>query len=220
MNHQTAIRLGVVSGAHLLVIGALLHTVQTAPPVPPKEITVTLETPAPLPVVAPPQPKPKIQPPPPQPAPRPVVKHQPVPKPIAPIPVAKPNEVATEPQQPKAEPTAAPAPVAPPAPPRPAEPAPVTQPRVEASASGNRQPVYPAISRKLAEEGVVMLEVYVRVDGLVGDIRVKQSSGYSRLDNAALDAVRKWKFTPAKQGGQPIAMWYGLPVRFSLVDAQ
>ncbi|GAB7128495.1 hypothetical protein JCM19000A_30020 [Silvimonas sp. JCM 19000] len=216
MNHQTAIRLGVVSGAHLLVIGALLHTVQATPPVPPKEIIVTLETPAPLPVVAPPQPKPKIQPPPPQPQPRPVVKHQPVLKPIAPIPVARPDEVATEPQQPKAEPVAPPTPAAPPAPARPAEPAPISQPRVDANANGNVKPPYPAISRKLAEEGTVMLEIYVRADGLVGDLRVKQSSGYSRLDNSALEAVRKWKFTPARQNGQPIALWYVMPVKFSL----
>ncbi|GGP26039.1 energy transducer TonB [Silvimonas amylolytica] len=211
MDRNQATRLGLVTGAHVLLIGALLHTVQTQPPLPPKEITVTLETPAPLPVVAPPDPKP----PQPKPRPQPVIKHEPVPKPLPKIPVAKPDQVATEPPpKPVQETPPPPPPEAKPAP----APAPVSPPREDANANGNMKPAYPPVSRKLGEEGRVLLEVHIQADGTVSDIRVKTSSGFPRLDNSALDAVRKWKFTPAKQGGQPIAMWYVLPVTFSLTQ--
>lgn len=212
MDRNQATRLGLVTGAHVLLIGALLHTVQTQPPQPPKEITVTLETPAPLPVVAPPTPKQQVQP-----KPKPVVKQPPVPKPLPPIPVAKPDQVATE--APVRE--VKPAPETPPpaeVKPAPAAPAPaaISEPRVDAAATGNMKPPYPPISRKLGEEGRVQLEVYIQTDGSVGDIRLKQSSGYARLDNSALETVRKWKYNPARQGGKPIAMWYVQPVTFSL----
>ncbi|MBB5193254.1 protein TonB [Silvimonas terrae] len=212
MDRNQATRLGLVTGAHVLLIGALLHTVQTQPPLPPKEITVTLETPAPLPVVAPPEPKP----PQPKPRPQPVIKREPVPKPLPKIPVARPDQVATEPPPKPVPETPPPQPEVKPAPAPAPAPAPVSQPRVDANATGNMKPPYPPVSRKLGEEGRVLLEVYIEANGSVGDIRIKQSSGFPRLDNSALETVRKWKFTPARQGGQPIAMWYVQPVTFSL----
>jgi len=86
----------------------------------------------------------------------------------------------------------------------------------EASAAGNPKPVYPAASRKLGEVGTVMIRVYVLADGTVGELHLAQSSGFGRLDAAALDAVRKWRFVPAMRAGQPIAMWYMQSVRFAL----
>ncbi len=59
-----------------------------------------------------------------------------------------------------------------------------------------------------------MLELLVRVDGSVSDLKIKQSSGFARLDRAALDAVRRWRYTPAQQDGQPIEYRYLQPVTF------
>ena len=64
-----------------------------------------------------------------------------------------------------------------------------------------------------------MLDVYVQADGTVGDIHLHQSSGFDRLDDSALRAVRQWRFKPARQFGKQIAMWYVQPITFNLHDA-
>jgi protein TonB len=94
-----------------------------------------------------------------------------------------------------------------------------TGPSVDASAIGNPKPVYPRASKALGEEGRVMLDVYVQADGTVGDIRLHQSSGFERLDDSALRAVRQWRFKPARQAGKQIAMWYVQPITFNLHNA-
>jgi protein TonB len=94
-----------------------------------------------------------------------------------------------------------------------------TTPSVDASATGNPKPVYPRASKALGEEGRVMLDVYVQADGTVGDIRLHQSSGFERLDDSALRAVRQWRFKPARQSGKQIAMWYVQPITFNLHNA-
>lgn len=171
---------------------------------------------APEPEPAPPPPKPV--PPPPKPEPKPVVP-KPTPKPT-PKPVAKPEpvrEVAPEPVQQAAP--AAPAPPAPPvqqATPAPEAPAPVTPPRTDAAHLNNPAPQYPALSRRLGEQGRVMLDVYILPDGSVGEIKLNRSSGFPRLDNAALQAVKTWKYVPAKRGDKPIPFWYVQPVSFVL----
>jgi protein TonB len=82
-------------------------------------------------------------------------------------------------------------------------------------------PVYPAMSRRLGEEGVVMLMIYVLPDGRVGDVRVHKSSGFARLDAAAVEAARnKWRFRPATQGGAGVAAWGSYTVRFQLQEAK
>lgn len=92
-------------------------------------------------------------------------------------------------------------------------------PSAEASAVGNAKPVYPKISRALGEQGRVLLDVYVEMDGTVGEIRLHQSSGFDRLDQSALRAVRQWRFKPARQGGKQVAMWYVQPITFNLQNA-
>lgn len=92
-------------------------------------------------------------------------------------------------------------------------------PLVDASAAGNAKPVYPRASKALGEQGVVTLEVFVTIDGTVGDIRISRSSGYDRLDESALRAVRQWHFIPARQGGKQISMWYTQPITFDLKSA-
>lgn len=97
-----------------------------------------------------------------------------------------------------------------------AEDPPITQPRSDASHLSNPAPQYPTLSRRFGEEGRVLLDVYILPDGTVGDMRLNTSSGFKRLDEAALTAVRRWRFVPARRGDEPIPFWYVQPVTFSL----
>lgn len=100
-------------------------------------------------------------------------------------------------------------------PPPPAQ-VPVTPPRTDASHLNNPAPVYPPLSRRLGEQGHVLFDVYILPDGAVGEIRLKRSSGFARLDEAARLAVRQWRYVPARRGDEPIPYWYVQPVVFSL----
>ena len=80
----------------------------------------------------------------------------------------------------------------------------------------NPPPKYPAESRKLREEGVVLLKVSVTPEGRPADVQLQRSSGFARLDEAALRAVRRWEFNPARVGVTPIACVVEVPVRFGL----
>lgn len=82
------------------------------------------------------------------------------------------------------------------------------------------RPIYPHLARMKGYEGTVLLEVEVGADGRVGDLVVKESSSYSILDEAALKAVRKWLFSPAKRGGTPVASRVLVPIQFKLVAGQ
>jgi protein TonB len=136
--------------------------------------------------------------------------------------------VPIPPPKPVVEPTPAPEPVvveetppvltAPPAEEKKPEPPPppVIPPRVDATQLNNPIPPYPAASRRLGEEGKVLLDVYLLADGTVGQIKIKVSSGYPRLDEAALAAVKRWHYVPASRGGEPIPYWYVQPIVFSL----
>lgn len=117
----------------------------------------------------------------------------------------------------RAEPT--PQPVPTPAPveaPKPAPPLPVIQPRFNADYLDNPKPPYPSISRRLGEEGVVQLRVSVDPGGNVQQIEIYRGSGYPRLDQSALQTVRRWRFVPARQGNQPVSSWVIVPIQFSL----
>lgn len=81
-------------------------------------------------------------------------------------------------------------------------------------------PIYPATSRKLGEQGTVMLMIYVHPNGSVGEVRVHKSSGFPRLDQAAVQAAKKgWRFRPATQGGTAVASWGRYAVKFQLTGA-
>ena len=80
----------------------------------------------------------------------------------------------------------------------------------------NPPPKYPAESRKLREQGVVLLKVAVTAEGRAADVQLQRSSGFARLDDAALKAVRRWEFNPARLGATPIACAVEVPVRFGL----
>lgn len=92
----------------------------------------------------------------------------------------------------------------------------VTPPSSDAAHLANPAPAYPSVSRRLGEEGRVILRVYVLADGTAGEVQVRTSSGFDRLDQAAADAVKRWKFVPARRGSEPVAAWYLQPINFSL----
>ena len=83
-----------------------------------------------------------------------------------------------------------------------------TGPRVDASWSGNAPPPYPAMARRMGEEGEVRLDVQVGPDGQVLEVRLKKSSGSRLLDQTAIETVKKWRFSPATLDGRPVAEWY------------
>lgn len=93
---------------------------------------------------------------------------------------------------------------------------PVAPPRSDASFLNNPAPRYPPESRHRREEGRVLLDVLILADGTVGEIKLKHSSGFPRLDEAALNAVRRWRYVPAKRGAVPIDYWHVQPLDFEL----
>ncbi len=136
----------------------------------------------------------------------------------------KPRPVKPQPQQLVAEaPAVSPAePVAPPpAPPveaAPARPAgPVSLGSELAVACPERSaPVYPPLSRRQGEEGKVVLRVELDEQGRVGAARVATASGFARLDEAALAAVKTWRCNPARRDGQPVRAVALQPFKFVL----
>ena len=82
----------------------------------------------------------------------------------------------------------------------------------------NPAPDYPPASLRRHEEGVVVVSGEVGADGRPSSISLKQSSGHRLLDEAALDAVRRWTFEPALAGGVPVTSVALVPVRFSTTD--
>lgn len=81
-------------------------------------------------------------------------------------------------------------------------------PMVDASYGGNRAPEYPALSRRLGEQGAVVLRVLITVDGRASEVMVLKSSGSARLDEAAKATIRDWRFVPAVRGTRPVPAWY------------
>ncbi len=97
-----------------------------------------------------------------------------------------------------------------------AAPAPLLAARFDADYLHNPRPVYPAASRRLGEEGRVILRVRVSAQGLPLAVDIKQSSGFPRLDEAARAAVERWRFVPAKQGPEAIESSVLVPLQFTL----
>ena len=80
-------------------------------------------------------------------------------------------------------------------------------------------PVYPAGSRRDGEQGSGMFRVLVDQNGRPTDVQVLKSSGFPRLDEAAMAAIRKWAFKPAIQNSQPVQSWTRVAVSFKLENA-
>jgi protein TonB len=75
-------------------------------------------------------------------------------------------------------------------------------------------PVYPALSKRLREEGTVVLRVNLDSQGNVLDITIEKSSSFQRLDQAALEAVKLWRFVPAKRGQVAMPSSALVPIEF------
>lgn len=90
----------------------------------------------------------------------------------------------------------------------------VELPSVEARYLHNPPLDYPRLSRLRGEQGRVVVNVLIGVDGSVQGVAVNTSSGFERLDQAALSSVQRWRFVPGKKGGVPQTMWYTVSVNF------
>lgn len=188
-----------IVGAHVLLLLALAYAAIRPEAVQPiRALAVRmLEPEAPV--------APKVEPP------KPQASQQSMPKKVlTPPPVmasTNSNAPAAFAVAPQPEPVAAPAVAAP---------APITAARFDADYLQNPKPVYPPMSRRLGEEGKVVLRVKVSAQGLPVSIEIKQSSGVPRLDDAARSAVERWRFVPAKQGSESVESSVLVPLNFTL----
>jgi protein TonB len=221
MNPRAVAATAAVAAIHVALLAAVLG-VRSEPVVRPLESrTMTAELLSPAPVAAPDALQ-SIAPPPPRPAP-------PVPPARAKV-QARPTPVPKPSPAPLAEAAApspffAPAAADPTAPAAPATPA-TGRPAMEISAPRNvthldcniARPDYPAMSRRRGETGTAYVRFVVGLTGNLENIELKKSSGYSRLDEAALAAVRASTCKPYLENGAPIPAAYTQPYEFGLND--
>jgi protein TonB len=92
----------------------------------------------------------------------------------------------------------------------------LVEPSADADYLKNPPPGYPRISRRNGEQGTVIVRVFISTQGTPEKAEVRTSSGFARLDQAALEAVQRWRFVPGRRNGTPEAMWFNIPVRFIL----
>jgi protein TonB len=97
-----------------------------------------------------------------------------------------------------------------------ADTAPFTEANFNANYGFNPKPKYPGIATSRGWEGTVQLLVKVSVEGDSEEVTVQRSSGYDVLDEAAVEAVEKWKFIPAKRGETPVSSSVVVPINFVL----
>ena len=76
------------------------------------------------------------------------------------------------------------------------------------------RPSYPAEARQAKAQGTTLLRVHVTADGRIDEVQVERSAGHTALDRAAADAIRKWRFEPARSGSGAVAVWVVVPVEF------
>jgi periplasmic protein TonB len=228
-NRRVVAASAIVVALHAALVAVVLTNRDAVTPAALESRTITAELLQPEPVAAPgaiqstPTPPPK---------PMPQVSHekpkvQPKPKPTpTPLPVAE------APSQHVAE---TPAPTEP-APPAPTPPAPAPTQQAAAPATGKPtmalsapknvshldcnivEPDYPMLSKRRGETGVAYVHFVVGLSGKIENIELKKSSGYSRLDDAALDAMRNSSCKPYMEDGQPVRAAYTQPFDFSLRD--
>jgi protein TonB len=153
---------------------------------------------------------------PPEAKPLPMVKPQPVKQQRTPSPkTPTPQIEATQSNLPAPAAPVATLPDPKPTPPTPpAEP--LVQPRFDANYLKNPAPNYPPLSRRMGEEGKVILRVLVSAQGSADSVEVKTSSGSQRLDDAAVNTVKLWKFIPAKRGETAVQSAVLVPIIFKL----
>ena len=114
--------------------------------------------------------------------------------------------------------TSGPVEAVPTAPPAPKAEEPITEPNGFAGYLNNPPPAYPKAAQRLGMQGRVLLRVHVLANGQVAAVEVRQSSGKTLLDEAAMAAVRSWTFAPAKRGNTPVDAWTQVPIDFKLAS--
>lgn len=92
------------------------------------------------------------------------------------------------------------------------------EPDYRADYLNNPRPPYPMVARRMGYHGKVVLNVEVLAEGKSGEVKLHQSCGYDILDNAAVQTVKTWRFSPARRFGQPVTQWFLVPIKFSLED--
>ncbi|MEM5344718.1 energy transducer TonB [Paraburkholderia azotifigens] len=224
INPRIATATGIVIGLHVIAL-AIAFTVRELPTVPVEtQRTITAELlPPPAPAAAPVAIE--SAPPPPKPVPvqkvKPKVQPRPTPKPTpAPMPVAQAPS-----QHEISAPETAPAPPAPTAPVAPAAPAaPAAKPVMSITAPKDAshlncsivEPTYPAMSRRRGETGRAVVQFILSASGRIENVELKKSSGYDRLDQAALDAIRSSSCKPYVVDGEATRVPAVQPFDFSL----
>ncbi len=200
-----AMHTGLLQRVVEVVVPVMAISQAEPPPPPPKP---------PEPVKPPEPPKPT---PPPK-TPQPVLTPPPTPQPPAPATPEPPAVLAAPTASVTAPvvPAAAPAPPPPAPPPAPAAPAKLEMPSSKADYLHNPPPDYPRMSKRLGEQGKVVLKVLIGTDGAPQKVELVTSSGFERLDKSALDAAMRWRYVPGKRGGVAEAMWYQVPIQFTL----
>jgi protein TonB len=93
---------------------------------------------------------------------------------------------------------------------------PIVGPSYDAAYLNNAPPRYPAAARRMRLQGTVTIRALVGTDGHPQHVSLEKSSGMELLDNAALEAVQRWMFVPARQGTTPVAAEVDMPLRFRL----
>lgn len=130
-------------------------------------------------------------------------KPKPTPREPDPVPAEKP--VVKEEVQPAKQETATP-------------PSPVVldaEPDYQAEYLHNPKPPYPTAAVRMGYQGLVLLDIEVLADGSVGDVQLLKSSGFKILDNAAMQAVKMWRFRPGRRLGQPVTAHATVPIRYT-----
>ena len=220
------VMLGHVGVAWLVSSGVLTHVVPAGAP--DKVIMASLVMDAPAPAAPKPEPaKPQTQS-----KTKPAPERQPQANPISPhlqptpvVSPAAPSDAA--PIVPSAAPSAATATVTPPTAATPmaagnqrpannATAAAVVLPSNSADYLNNPAPPYPRQSKRLGEQGTVIIRVLITPEGRAEKAEIRTSSGFLRLDETALSTVQRWRFVPGQRNGAPEAMWFNVPIRFVL----
>lgn len=174
----------------------------------------------------------------------PIIKQQPVVKPVVkpketpvkpierPAPVVE-RIVETTPDQPRFEASTQPSapPLETPVAAAPSKPAPVVSappkqevvekeepPKFGVAYLHNPAPEYPRLSKRAGEEGKVLMKVLVSPDGRPESVDVVSSSGFERLDKAAVNAVTQWRFVPGRKGDKTVSAYVNVPLSFSLTQ--
>lgn len=90
----------------------------------------------------------------------------------------------------------------------------------QARTSDTPKPKYPDTARRDGKEGRVLLRALVNEEGRTASVQVNRSSGVESLDQAALEAIKRWRFSPARLGDRPVESWVRIPIDFRLTDAR